>query len=126
MEHVFNYKAFEKAIDRNLLVFDQDAKPGEFTFRLLALMKLCGRRSVDSKVRFKRIWLPIEIVDFIQDRDIDNEDPHDNIYGEDFGLLPSDVQDKFLNKYNCSLAGSNEKYLCLMEFDNGEYLLGSF
>ncbi len=126
---IFDIKKFERAVDRNVIYYDADAKPGEFTLRHLAILKVGGRLFFNlypnKPARFKKIWLPKEIIDFIQDRDIERDDPHDHIYGDDFDVIPEGTQDLFLNKYHCSLQ-SQDKYLCFMEFDNGEYLLGSF
>lgn len=57
---MFNYKKLERAVDRNVVYFDNDAKPGEFTMRHLAILKQGGRlyfrNSYQHAVaRFKKI-----------------------------------------------------------------------
>lgn len=46
-------KLFDLAYERNVVVYDADAEPGDFSRRLAALMKTVMRRNGDSSVGYK-------------------------------------------------------------------------
>lgn len=85
-------------IDKNILVFDADAKPGELTSRLLSLLRVIGGRNQPKK-----------ITDIIIS---DSDSFDDSIHEFNRHSLPENAVEKFL-KLGGRLATLDDKKLCI-------------
>ena len=112
----------ERAVDRNIVVFDGDAKAERSTARLFALMSVVGRRnSENKKAKLVNILISSEDVSKISEDLASNEDLFFR-YGVQFVDFP-------LTKTYLSLDGSfqpDKSSILLATYDNGDVLLGMF
>ncbi len=75
-------KLIKKAVDRNFIVYDLDAKNGELTNRLIAVMKVCYRiNSKDKKGKIHTIYLATDTKLPKKHPDIRTDHTPTSIYG---------------------------------------------
>ncbi len=131
----------EKLVDKNLLVFDSQADPGEFTARLISLMQTTYRRNTPNlnNVDIEDEDTPIDIFPvgygwkcdtvYLPKHIAENRLHPAVRFANTLGLIVSAQEEDCLEKYyklSATLA-SNDKFLVIMwdsSHDNG--ILGSF
>lgn len=112
----------EKAVERNIVVYDGDAKSERFTARLFALMSVIGRRnSGNKKTKITNILISSE----------DETKISEDLAANEYLFFRYGVKfiENDLTKYYLSLQGSlqpGKSSVLLATYNNGDVLLGMF
>lgn len=130
MLHFYNWTYYKEkldtAIDRNILVFDGDAEPGEFTKRLICLMKTVFRQNKQTgSGNIDVIYVDLEDLE----RFLDDSYPqyYDRVRLFGVRLAPCDgeaMTEYFVKEKKCTLAATDKKLILALGTEEG--LIGSY
>jgi hypothetical protein len=110
-----------KAIDANVVVYDQEAKSGDISHRLVLLMINVARNL--GYGRCVRVHYPEDKKEWV-DYEREQDGSTDHFWGFDFDFINTDLVD-YYNKESC-LYPKDKQQLLVTEHENGNFLVGAF
>lgn len=132
---MYDYNKFLRAIDRNFVIYDQDAEAGKMTTHLFACMNQAARLTEGITSRIYKWYLPATVIKDFMEEPTDGSDATDYnkyIMGLEWEKQPKDLfgGTKITNKKGKPLLQNawllpGDKYYVIGETDNGEYIIGS-